>query len=179
MRNTVLKFGLLSGVIMVGLTFIIGTLLERDVIGMGNAVLVGYAEMLIALSMVFLGVRSYRDGYSGGIITFWKGLQIGLLISAIAALFYFLGSELYSLLNPGFLQNFFEKYSEYHLNGMRARGVSEADIATTAEEMKNMWEMLKNPLIRFGVSLIEILPVGIIVSLLSAGLLKKREVLQS
>ena len=179
MRNTILKFGLLSGLIVVCLSFVIGTLFERDMIGMGKAEIVGYAGMLIALSMVFFGIKSYRDNYSGGTITFWKGLQVGLLISAIAALFYYIGGELYSLLNPGFLERFFEKYSEYHLHGMRVRGASEADIAAMAEEMNRMWEMLRNPLVRFGVSLIEILPVGVIVSLVSAGLLRKREVLPS
>ena len=133
MRNTILKFGLLSGLIVVCLSFVIGTLFERDMIGMDKAEIVGYAGMLIALSMVFFGIKSYRDNYSGGTITFWKGLQVGLLISAIAALFYYIGGELYSLLNPGFLERFFEKYSEYHLHGMRVRGASEADIAAMAE----------------------------------------------
>jgi hypothetical protein len=40
--------------------------------------------------------------------------------------------------------------------------------------MEQFQEMYKNPFVKIGVTYMEILPVGLLVSLISAGLLRKR-----
>ncbi len=76
MKKTIIKFGLVGGVLMIGLVFLIATLCEREIVTLDRAELFGYAGMLIALTMVFFGIRQYRQEH--GSITFWKGCQIGL-----------------------------------------------------------------------------------------------------
>lgn len=73
MTKVVLIFGLISGVIAGGLMWGLMGTVNADVINFDNGVLWGYATMIIALSLVFFGIKSYRDN-NGGRITFFKGL---------------------------------------------------------------------------------------------------------
>lgn len=93
MKKTILTYGLISGVLMVIFTFIVATLHNRDMIDFGKAELYGYAFGVIALSMIFFGIKSYRDNYGSGTITFWKGIQIGMLITSIGSVMYVVGAE--------------------------------------------------------------------------------------
>ena len=171
MKKTIIKFGLVGGVLMIGLVFLIATLCEREIVTLDRAELFGYAGMLIALTMVFFGIRQYRQEH--GSITFWKGCQIGLGISAIAAVMYFIGGEIYNLINPEFGPAFMAKYAEYQVELMKAKGAAEPEIEAMRQQMNTFLEMYKNPLVRFGVALIEFLPVGIIVTLVCSLLLRR------
>lgn len=78
MRKVILTFGLLAGAI-ISIIMITGiALYENGVMTSYFNELVGYATMVIALSMVFFGIKSYRDNYQKGAINFWKGFQVGL-----------------------------------------------------------------------------------------------------
>ena len=177
MKKVVITFGLISGAIIAVLVWVIAWLCEVDLVTFDRAELIGYASMLIALSMIFFGIKSYRDNYAGGAITFWKGVQIGLLISLIGALLYWASAVAYNVAHPGFQERFVEKFTEHTVNTMRADGASQQEIDAQLVEIEKMEKMLQNPLVFFVVALIEILPVGIIVTLLSAALLRRREVL--
>ncbi|HEX3101186.1 MAG TPA: DUF4199 domain-containing protein [Pyrinomonadaceae bacterium] len=177
MKKIVLTYGLLSGVVIFVLVWLIASLCEKSVIDLDKAQLVGYGSMIIALAMVFFGIKSYRDNYGNGKITFWKGVQIGLLISLIGGLMYFLGGETYNYTHPGFQETFVAKYVDYTSSKMKASGASQEEVEKTVDDMKKTVKMLENPLIYFAVSLMEILPVGIIVTLISAALLRKKEIL--
>ena len=113
MRRVILIFGLLAGalisvfvIVMIGLWEKNGSIIHSE--------LVGYASMVIALSMVFFGIKSYRDNYQKGAIKFWKGVQIGFLITIIASLMYAITWETYNRVNPsgyaGFINNYCESY---------------------------------------------------------------------
>jgi hypothetical protein len=134
----------------------------------------GYATMIIALSMVFFGVKSYRDN-NGGKITFFKGLKVGIMISLIAAVCYAVSWEIYCRTVGA--DEFLQKYTVYYLDKMKADGAADAEIEKARVEGEQFMEMYKNVFVRFGFSLIEIMPVGIIVTLVSAALLRKREML--
>src|SRR6266571_4222100 len=99
MKKVVITFGLISGFVIACLGWIIGWLCMVDMVSLDRTEWIGYASMLIALSMVFFGIKSYRDNYAGGKITFWKGVQIGLLISLIAGVLYFVGALSYDIAN--------------------------------------------------------------------------------
>jgi len=177
MKKIVLTYGLLSGVVIFVLVWLIASLCEKNVIDLDKAQLVGYGSMIIALAMVFFGIKSYRDNYGNGKISFWKGVQIGLLISLIGSVMYFLGGETYNYAHPGFQETFVAKYADYTTSKMKASGSSQEEVEKTLDDMKKTVKMLENPLIYFAVSLMEILPVGIIVTLISAALLRKKEIL--
>lgn len=177
MKKVVLTFGLIGGVLSIIFTFTIATLCDRDMIDFSKAEIVGYASMVIALSMIFFGIKSYRDNYAGGTITFWKGVQIGILITCIGSAMYIVGGEAYTIINPGFAPKVMEKYKEFESNKLKQKGASQEEIDTTMKQMADMIKMMENPLFRFGIYLIEIFPVGVIITFLSAALLRKREVL--
>lgn len=121
----------------------------------------------------FFGIKSYRDNH-GGKISFVKGLQVGILISLISAVCYAAAWELYY---PRIGDEFMQKYTTYYLDKMKKEGASDAEIEKARTESEQFMEMYKNVFVRFAMSLMEILPVGVIVTLLSALLLRRREVL--
>ena len=173
MTKIVLTFGLISGAIAAGLMWLLMGYVNKGSIDFDSGMTWGYATMIIALSMVFFGIKSYRDNH-GGRITFFKGLQVGILISLISAVFYAASWELYY---PSVGDEFMQKYTAYYVEKMRKDGTPEAEIEKTQKEMTEFGEMYKNPLIRFPMTMLEILPVGVIVTLISAALLRRKEVL--
>ncbi|MFZ1700481.1 MAG: DUF4199 domain-containing protein [Pyrinomonadaceae bacterium] len=171
MKKIVIAFGLISGVVITALMWLMLALVSAGVAS--HSVVFGYAIMVIALSLVFFGVKSYRDN-NGGKITFFKGLQVGILISLIAALCYGISWEAYYRTDGG---DFIEQYSVQYVEEMRSNGASDAEIAETQKQMAEFAEQYKNFFVRFGMTLMEILPVGVIVTLISAGLLRRKELL--
>ena len=57
---------------------------------------------------------------------------------------------------------------------MRAGGASAAEIAKQEVAMARFKELYKNPLFNIGITFMEIFPVGLLVTLVSAGILRKR-----
>jgi len=175
MTRIVVIFGLISGAISAGLMWLLIAVQNNGLVNLDNGMLFGYATMIIALSMIFFGVKSYRDN-NGGHISFLKGLQIGILISLISAVIYSGSWELYY---RGSGQEFLQKYTAHYLEGLRKDGKSDAEVAKAESDMAQFQEMYKNFPVRFGITIMEILPVGVIVTLLSAGLLRKRQILSA
>jgi len=173
MKKIVLIFGLITGLLAGGQMWLLMSAVNTGAIDFDNGAVVGYATMIIAFSMVFFGIKACRDS-QGGRITFLKGLQVGILITLIASFCYAVSWELYY---PKIGDEFMQKYTTYYLDKMKADGASDSEIQTARVEGEQFVEMYKNFFVRFAFSLIEILPVGIIVTLVSAGLLRRRELL--
>lgn len=176
MRKVILQFGLLAGVIVSVLMLLNMALWDKGVLNFDSAELVGYATMVIALSMVFFGIKSYRDNHQNGAIKFGKGLQIGLLITFVASLMYATTWEAYYQTNPN-IQAHLDKYTEHYLSKLKEAGASPVEIEQQVKKMADLKEMYKNPVLRFGFTLMEILPVGIILALISAAVLRRKETL--
>ena len=173
MTKIVLIFGLISGAIAGFLMWILMSLVGKESIDFDMGMIWGYATMIIALSLVFFGIKSYRDN-NGGRITFLKGLQVGILISLISAVCYGISWEAYYRTSGA---DFIQQYSAHYIDQMRAKGASDTEIAETQTQMDQFGEMYKNFFVRFGMTLMEILPVGIVVTLISAALLRRRDLL--
>jgi Protein of unknown function (DUF4199) len=176
MKKIVLIYGLIAGAIVSGMMMITMPLYESGTLKMENGEWLGYTTMVVALSMVFFGVKSYRDNHLGGSIKFGNALKVGLLITLIASLMYAISWEVTYHNMKG---DFMKQYSEKQLEKMKAKGASEAEMAASAKKMAELGEMYKNPIIRFAMTLMEIAPVGILISLLTAALLKKKEFLSA
>src|SRR5579872_1258831 len=95
MRKVVLTYGVIAGLIICVLMVVVG-LGTSDHGDYSLSVVLGYATMIVALSMVFFGIRQYRDAYSGGAIKFGRAFLIGLYITLIASVFYVAGWKIYS-----------------------------------------------------------------------------------
>ena len=177
MRKVILIFGLLAGVIVSVFLVIIMELCENGTINSDNSDLVGYGGIVIALSMIFFGIKSYRDNYQNGAIKFAKGLQVGFLITLIASLIYAAAGETYYQASPDSQLALMDKYADHYINKMKEKGASPAEIDQKVKEMADLKRMYENPLIRFGMTLAIILPVGIVITLISAAALRRKELL--
>lgn len=176
MKKVILTYGLISGVIVGGLMFITIPLVHNGTIGFENGMLVGYTTMVIALSVIFFGVRSYRDNYSNGVVSFWKACQVGLLITLIAGILYGLAWEvMYSNIGDGFMQQMNDNY----MAKLEAENLSASELMKKKETQAMWMDYYKNPLVRFGITFFEILPVGVLITLISALLLKRKDFLPS
>ena len=174
MTKIVVTFGVISGLVVAGLMWLMLGAMKAGMINADHgSYFFGYATMIIALSLVFFGIKSYRDN-NGGHVTFMKGLQVGILITIICCLFYAISWEAYYRTGGS---QFMQEYAAHIVEQQKADGASAAVVAATEQQMAQLTEMYQNFFFRFGITLIEILPVGIVVTLISAALLRKRELL--
>jgi hypothetical protein len=133
-----------------------------------NAALYGYLSMLLAFTMVFAGIKHYRDKVLGGIIGFRPALGIGLGISAVASLFWVVGWEI--TLASGF--DFGSAYSASVVAAAESRGASAAEIEQLRMDTAEFLSSYANPLFRLPITFIEMFPLGVLISLLSAALVR-------
>lgn len=167
MLRTILIFGLLAGLVVavpMNLMMIFGK--EGDG---SHSLVTGYALMLLAFTFTFVGVKHYRDRALGGVIRFLPALLVGLGISVVASLIYVVAWEI-TLHATNFA--FMEDYSRAMIDGARAKGASAEKIASLTAEMEKMRIQYANPLFRLPMTFVEIFPVGLVVSLVAAGLLR-------
>lgn len=166
MARIIVVYGIIAGIIVA-----IGMAIGITLVPHGGAagMVAGYLSMLIALSMVFVGVRQYRDTVCGGVVKFWPALGIGLGIAAVAGLFYVLAWEVYIALSD---QNYIAEYARQTLEDMREAGRPAAEIAATARELREFEAQYAQPLFRMLITFSEIAPVGLLVALVSAALLR-------
>jgi len=97
MRRYALIFGSIAGVVLVLMMFLTMPFLGED-IDYDTAEWLGYISMIVALSAIFIGIKSYRDKESAGLISFGKAFKVGLFITLVASVFYVAGWILISIL---------------------------------------------------------------------------------
>ncbi|MDP3868315.1 DUF4199 domain-containing protein [Phenylobacterium sp.] len=165
MTRTILTYGLIAG--LVAITGILGTIWMSDD-SHGN-VWLGYLVMLVALSSILVAVKQYRDNVLGGVIKFRTAFLLGLGIAVVAALAYAAVWEVYLALTG---YRFMPEMVAQTLAAKRAEGVTGEAYAKLASDMAAMAKAYENPLYRLPMTAVEILPVGLLVALVSAGLLR-------
>ena len=168
MKKTVWTFGLISGAIISILMAL--TIPFQDELGFDHSLLVGYTTMVLAFLLIWFGVRSYRDNVGGGSVRFGRAFAVGALIAVISSVCYVATWE---VMYFNFLPDFLSKYQAHELDKARASGASEAVIAKQKAEMDKIGEMYKNPVINSAMTLVEPLPVGLVIALVSAGILSR------
>lgn len=176
MRRIILINGVIAGLIVSGILVITHPLVEDGTIGMNSSMFLGYASMVLAFSMVFVGIKTYRDRILQGVITFGQGCKVGLLITLIASVMYAVTWDVYYRVTDS---EFLQKYTAHYIEKMETEGASQEEIASMRTEMDAFSRMYENTFIRFCFTLLEIVPVGIAITLLSAAVLRKRAVVST
>ena len=169
MKKTILTFGLISGALislMMGLTVPF-----QDKIGSGHSYVIGYATIVLSLLLSFFGIRSYRDNAGKGQITFAKAFAVGISITTISCICYVVTWE---IIYFNFMPDFMDKYSAHVIQKMQASGATDAAILTKTEELKKFKELYANPFFNAAMTFIEPFPVGLVITLISAAVLKKK-----
>jgi hypothetical protein len=170
MKKIVLVCGLIAGLI-VSAMMLITMAIYTSTGNFENGMIYGYASMLLAFSLIFVGIKNYRDKYNNGIISFGKAFKIGILITLIASTMYVI---VWLIDYFYFIPDFGEKYAAHMLEKLKASGASEIEIAKQTKEMASFSTMYKNPFFNALMTYAEIIPVGLIVTLISSLILKKK-----
>jgi hypothetical protein len=170
MRYAVVYGGIAGGIVV---AIIIATI-AFDLPNHTHSLWFGYLVMLVALSLIFVGVKRYRDAECGGVIGFGRAFALGLGIAVVAGIVYALGWELYLRLSG---RDFMADYSASILESMRAAGASAAALQAKTAEMRALAAHYANPLFRVPMTFVEIFPVGLVVALISAAALRNPRLL--
>lgn len=166
-----LLYGAIGGAVAIGLLELSMIL---DLPGHHQSLWFGYLVMLAGLSFIFVGVKRYRDVECGGVISFGRSFAVGLGIALVASLIYVAGWEAYQALSD---KDFMTEYMAAIVGRMRAEGASAAAINAKLAELHTLAENYKNPLFRLPMTFIEIFPVGLLVALVSAAVLRNPRLL--
>jgi len=168
MQRIVVTFGLIGGAVIAVMMAL--TLPLQDQIGFDKGAVVGYTTMVLAFLMVYFGVRAYRDA-AGGALSFGRAFTVGLLITAVITVCYVLT---WQVMYYGFMPDFIEKYTAFALEKARQGGASEAELTRQAKDLHDFAVMYRDPLVNIAFTFLEPLPVGLVFTLVTAGVLGRR-----
>ena len=173
MKKNIIIYGLIAGIVVSVLMLSTVNYLSHceGNVDYDTSMLIGYASMLIAFSLVFVGIRNYRDKYNEGVISFGKAFKTGIMIVLIASTIYVVAWLIDYFF---FIPDFMEKYSAHTLDQLKTSGASQIEIDKQTKEMANFVRMFKNPFFNAMMTYVEILPVGLIVTLISSLILTRK-----
>lgn len=174
MKNTILKYGLISGALSAGGILIITLIFKVygfDKVGFENSAYIGYSLIILSMAVIFFGIKAYRDNENQGQVSFKNGLLIGLGIALISCICY---SLMWMVVYYNFMPNFMNDYADFSIKKLKESGASEMELSKNQAELQQFKDLYKTPLGVFAVTLMEPLPVGILGALVSAFILKKK-----
>lgn len=169
MKKIVLTFGLISGALMA--LYMFATMPFVDIIGMDRMLVVGYTGIVLAFMLVFFGIRSYRENVGGGTVTFGRAFAVGILITVIASVCYVIAWQIFYY---NFMPDFFEKYSAHVIEKARASGATPEALQAQTKQLEQEIKLYKNPFLHPLFVFLEPFPVGLIITLISAIVLRKK-----
>jgi hypothetical protein len=170
MKKVVVTFGLIGGVLISAMMLI--TIPFEDKIGFDRGLIVGYTTMVASFLLVYFGIRSYRNNLGGGRITFGRAFGVGILITLITCVFYV---ATWQVMYFYFMPDFMTKEGAHAVEKLRASGASEAAVQAKLVEMQKAKAIEDNPLTNAAMTFLEPFPVGLLIALISAGMLRRKE----
>jgi hypothetical protein len=169
MNKTVLTFGLIAGVMISVLMDTSVVLAHR--IGSGQSMLLGYTMMVASFLLVYFGVRSYRDNNLAGQISFGRAFACGILITLITTVCYVATWE---VLYFNFMPHFMDSYWAAQIHKVQSSGLDPAATAAQVAAIRHAQQLYQNPFVNIAYTFMEPLPVGLIITLISAAVLRRR-----
>lgn len=170
MKKTVVKFGTISGVILAILMSVTIPFMDKST-NSTNAELIGFAGMIVAFSLIFVAIIQHRNQAIDGAISFGKAFRIGLYISLIASTFYVVT---WMIISEFILPDFMDNYIEATIAKINESDFSDTEKMEQINEYEKMADWYKNPSLKFLFTYVEVLPVGILISLIASIVLKKK-----
>lgn len=170
MNKIIIVCGLMAGLIVS--TFMITSINSSYGSGMhSGSIWLGYASMLLSFSLIFVGVKNFRDKYNHGNITFGKAFMIGLYITLIASTIYVISWTIDYFF---FVPDFMVMYTTQAIKEIKESGASAAEIQKKIAEINESAKLYDTPIGVILLTYMEILPVGLLVSLICALILKRK-----
>ena len=175
MKKTVLTFGFIAGVMISVLMD--GSLLIATKFGSGhNSMLLGYTMMVASFLLVYFGIRSYRDNTLAGQISFGRAFACGILIALITTVCYVASWE---VLYFNFMPHFMDSYFAAQIHKVQASGLDPATTAAQVAAIQHSQQLYQNPFVNMAYTFMEPLPVGLIITLISAAILRRKTTVES
>ena len=170
MKKTVLTFGIISGLILSVLMD--GSVLLNTKIGSGhNSLLLGYTILVASFLLIYFGIRSYRDNTLGGQISFGRAFACGILITLITTVCYVATWE---VLYFNFIPHFMDSYFAAQIHKVQSAGLDPAATAAQVAVIQHSQQLYQNPIVNMAYTFIEPFPVGLIITLISAAILRRK-----
>ena len=169
MKKTVLTFGLIGGLIISVLMN--ASLLLSSKIGSGHSMMLGYTIMVASFLLIYFGIRSYRDNVLGGQISFGRAFSCGILIALITTVFYVASWEIIFF---NFIPHFMDGYFAAQIHRVQSAGLDPAATAARVAAIRHSQELYQNPFVNMAYTFIEPFPVGLIITLISAAVLRRK-----
>jgi hypothetical protein len=169
MKKTVLTFGLIAGVMISALMG--GSLLIANRIGSAHSMILGYTIMVASFLLIYFGIRSYRDNHLGGQISFARAFSCGILIALITCVCYVV---MWEILYFNFMPHYLDSYFAAQIHKVQSSGLDPATTAARVAAIERSQQLYQNPLVNMAYTFMEPFPVGLIMTLLSAGVLRRR-----
>lgn len=170
MRKNVLIFGVIAGLIVTAMMVASTLACYYNPDFKGNELL-GYAGMLVAFSFIFVGIRNYRDRYSQGVITFGKAFKVGFFIALVASTCY---TAVWLVEYYLFIPDFIDRYAAHLIRQAKEDGATAAQLAGTEKDIAFFRSVYQTPVGVILATYTEVLPLGTVVALISALILKRR-----
>lgn len=169
MKKNVFVYGLISGICVAAfMSFSIAYCYSKN--SFDGSMLLGYTAMLLSFSLIFVGVKSFRDEHNGGIISFKNAFLMSMYMALIASTLYVVG---WMIAYYNFFPDFIDKLTAHQLSSAKVNQMTPAEVAGVREQMETFKDWYATPIGVAGATFLEILPVGIIVSLFTALILKR------
>lgn len=169
MRKIVVTFGLISGAVSSLMMIALVTFGAK--IGFERGAVIGNTSIVLSFLMVFFGIRTYRDNISDGQITFMRAFAVGLSITLISCIFYVITWE---VIYYNFIPGFWDAYGAHLVEKLTASGASTAAIQAKLEQVRKYKELYKNPLFNAALTFIHPFPIGLVITLFSALVLRRK-----
>ncbi len=169
MKKIVLTFGLIAGLIISVLMG--GSLLIADKLGSYHSMLLGYTIMVASFLLIYFGIRSYRDNNLAGQISFGRAFACGTLITLITCVCYV---AMWEVLYFNFIPHFMDSYFAAQIHQVQAAGLDPATTAAKISAIQHSQQLYQNPFVNMAYTFMEPLPVGLIITLISAAVLRRR-----
>jgi Protein of unknown function (DUF4199) len=169
MKKTVLTFGLIAGVMISVLMG--GSLLIANRIGTAHSMLLGYTIMVASFLLIYFGIRSYRDNTLAGQISFGRAFACGILITLITCVCYV---AMWEVLYFNFMPHFMDSYFAAQIHQVQTSGLDPATTAARVAAIHRSQQLYQNPLVNMAYTFMEPLPVGLLITLISAAVLRRK-----
>ncbi|MES2454908.1 MAG: DUF4199 domain-containing protein [Bacteroidota bacterium] len=170
MKKNVLVYGIISGICVASfMAASIAYCYNKN--SFDGSMLVGYAAMILSFSLIFVGVKNYRDKFNGGIISFGKAFLMAIYMALIASTLYVIG---WMIAYYNFFPDFIDKLAAYQLSPAKTSEMSPAQVAAIREQMDMFRQWYSSWPGVAGATYMEILPVGLLVALFTALVLKRK-----
>jgi hypothetical protein len=169
MKKTILTYGLISGIISSALMGATVPFLHN--LSGSKGYLVGYTAIVLSFLLVYFGIRSYRDNVGNGHITFGKAFAIGISITLISCLFYVVT---WQIIYFNFMPHFMDSYFANAIDKIKSSGASPETIQAKIADLERSQRLYSNPLYNAALTFLEPFPVGLVITLVSAAILRKK-----